>query len=219
MIVLYLVIIVVVVALIALPSTRKKFGNPRALLSREGAAEQARRARDAARTAAESARDAAGTATTAAKGTTGAVRDLGASVVASHAARQLHTLGRTLLVDAAPQTVAPLLTQGMEEVAVVDPVAVTAGETQAWVYSGLGDVRFSAVPAVTASGGAGTLFGVVTFEYALGDPQGVSPAGQALDRVSRLLDEHAITYAEFTRTFTPGPEGGGEGLRTADPLA
>ena len=219
MIVLYLVIVLVVVALIALPSTRKAFGNPRALFTREGATEQARRAKDAARTAAETARGAAGTASTVAKGTTGAVRDMGASVVASHAGRQLRTLGRTLVIDASPQTLAPLLTEGMVAAAVVDPVTVAGDETQAWIYSGMGDVRFCAVPATTASGVAGTVFGVVSFEYDLGEPQGVSAAGVALEKVSRLLADQGIAFADVTRTFTPDAEDTTAGLRVADPLA
>lgn len=218
MIVLYLVIVLVVIALIVVPKSRKAFGNPRALFTREGVTEQAARARDAARTAAETARGAAGSATTVAKGTTGAVRDMGTSVAASHAGRQLRTLGRTLVIEASPQTLAPLLTEAIEATAVIDPVAVVAGETQAWVYSGMGDVRFSAVPATTASGTSGTVFGVVSFEVDLGEPQGVSPAGQALEKVSRILAEHGIAYADVTRTFTPGPEDSTPGVRIADPL-
>ena len=219
MIVLYLVIVLVVIALIALPRSRKAFGNPRALFTREGATEQARRARDAARTAAETARGAAGAATSVAKGTSGAARDMGASVVASHAGRQLRTLGRTLVIDASPQTVAPLLTEGIDATAVIDPAAVAGDETQAWIYSGMGDVRFCAVPAITASGVAGTVFGVVSFEVDLGEPQGVSAAGEALEKVSRILADHGITFADVTRTFTPGPEDSTPGLRVADPLA
>lgn len=216
---LYLVIVLVVVALIALPSTRKMFGNPRALFTREGAAEQARRAKESARTAAETARGAAGTAGTVARGGSEVVREVGAFVVASHAGRQLRTLGRTLVVDASPQTLAPLLTEGMEAAAVVDPVAVAGDETQAWVYSGMRDVRFCAVPAITASGVAGTVFGVVSFEYDLGEPQGVSAAGEALEKVSRLFADHGIAFADVTRTFTPGPEVTTAGPRIADPLA
>ncbi|MEO7059327.1 MAG: hypothetical protein ABI083_06400 [Lapillicoccus sp.] len=219
MVKLYLIIILVIVALLALPSTRRMLANPRAMFTRDNARTQGQRAGETARSAAGTARDAASSAGTVARGTANVVRGAGESIVAGHAARLLRTLARTLVIEASPATVAPLLTDAMVAVAVVDPVAAVGAETQAWVYSGLGEVRLVAVPLTTPRGEASTVFGVASFEYALGEPQGVSAAGQSLDRVTQTLDEHGIRWSVLERTFTPGPDITSEGLRTADPLS
>ena len=222
MIKVYVLLILVVVALVALPAARRAIGDALGGLRglgdsaarrqlAEQAREQASRAAESARTAAGTARGAAGTAAGVARGTADAVRGAGESVSQSLNDRRLRTLGRTLTIEGDPASVKPALAAAVDDVAVLDPVDAGPGEAFAWRHFGTGDTRFAARPGPATV--PITVFGVVQFEYALGEPQGVSVAGHLLDRATRRLDEAGIRWTEAVYTFVPGPQDSSEGMR------
>lgn len=198
MVKIYLVVLVVVVLLLALPSTRRIVLSPRAYFAnRDNPGAPLQRATDAARTA------------------TDAARTAGGNVVSGQIGRQLQKLSQTLVIQAAPEQVGPILIRAMEDTAVIDPVPPVAGESLAWNYSSLTDTRFAAVPAAEGH----TVFGVVSFEFSMRTPQGGSAADQAIDKVRAGLSEQGIAFVLVARTFEPGVTITADGPRTAQPLA
>lgn len=227
MVKLYLILVIIVVVLLALPSTRATIGRITGLADRdnrrrmaEQAREQATRAAEGARYAAGATRDAAGSAATVARGAAESVRGAGESVAQGITDRRMRTLGRTFVVEGDPAVVKPVIDAAMESAAVVDPSTPGPDEVAAWVYSGFGDVRFVATAgpagAIDAEGVAvpTTVVGVRSWEYALGEPQGVGPTGQTLDKVAEALTAAGLRWTETVRTFEPGPDDTSEGTRT-----
>jgi hypothetical protein len=198
MVKIYLVILVVVVLLLAIPSTRRLVLSPRDLLQRRGeAADTMHRAADAVRSAGGSARSA------------------GDAVVSSRVTTQLEKLARTLVIQAPVDRLAPLLGRAMEATAVLDPVPPSPGEGLAWVYSSLADTRIAA----TSDEAGNTVFGVVSFEYSMRMPQGGSAVDLAIDKASEALTEQGIAFHVVSRTFEPGATITADGPRTALPLS
>ena len=202
MIKVYLVILVVVVVLLAIPTTRRAVMGLRGHFTRRTGADTVQRAADAARTAGGAAR--AGDA----------ARTAGDAVTSSRVGHQLDKLAQTLVIAAPVGQVAPVLTRAMEATSVVDPVATLPGESLAWAYSGLTDTRLAAI----AHEGGTTVFGVVSFEYAMRMPQGASAADQAIDQAREMLAEQGISVQVVNRSFDPGPTITADGPRVAQPF-
>ncbi len=193
----YLVLLLVVVVLLAMPATRRLVMNPRELFQRRSeATDGLHRAADAARTAGDSARSA------------------GTAMVSSQVAGQLQKLSRTLVIAAPMDRLTPILTRAMEATAVVDPVRPMPGEGLAWVYSSLVDTRMTA----TADEAGNTVFGVVAFEYSMRMPQGASAVDLAVEKVREALAGEDIAFQLVSRSFEPGPTITADGPRTALPL-
>jgi len=198
MVKLYLVLLVIVVLLLAIPSTRRLVLSPRDLFQRRGeAADTLHRAADAARGAGDSARSA------------------GTAVVSSRVDRQLQKIAQTLVIQAPVDRLAPILARAVEATAVLDPVPPQAGESLAWVYSSLADTRITA----TQDEAGGTIFGVVAFEYSMRMPQGGSAVDLAIEKVREALAEEGIAFHLVSRRFEPGPTITADGPRAALPLA
>lgn len=198
MVKIYLLVLVVVVLLLAIPSTRRLVTNPRDLFQRRGeASDTLHRAVGAARGAGDSARSA------------------GDAVVSSRVGRQLQKLAQTLLIQAPVDRLAPILAQAMEATAVLDPVPPQPGEGLAWVYSSLADTRITA----TQDAAGDTVFGVVAFEYSMRMPQGGSAVDLAIEKARQALTEQGIAFRLVSRSFEPGPTITADGPRTALPLA
>ncbi|MEO3937424.1 hypothetical protein V3N99_11785 [Dermatophilaceae bacterium Soc4.6] len=214
----YIVLVVLVAIALVTPTIRRSLGGLGRLRDRDGrrelteqAKEAAGRAADTARTAAGTARDAAGTAAGVAIGTASTVRGAGESVAQGLTDRRLRTLGRSLTIEGDAVTVGPFLTAAAERVAVVDAVAVQPGEALAWLHSGSGDTRYAARPGPTTM--PTTVFGVVGFDYAYGEPQGMSAAGEFADAVTSALTEAGVRWTEAVLTFEPGPDDSSDGPR------
>ena len=214
----YLGLILLVFAAIATPVVRRSLGGLARLRDGDGrraiaeqAKEQASRAAGTARTAAGSARDAAGSAAGVARGTADAVRGAGESVTQGLTDRRLHTLGRTLTIEGDASTVGPLLTTAAGQVAVVDAVAAQPGEALAWQHLGSGDTRYAARPGPTTS--PTTVFGVVSFDYAYGEPQGMTATGELTDAAASVLTEAGVRWTEAVLAFVPGPDDTSDGPR------
>lgn len=204
MIKVYLLILVVVVALLAIPTTRRAVMGARGLFTRRTGADTVQRAADAARTAGGAAR-----------GAGEAARTAGDAVTSSRVGHQLDKLAQTLVIAAPVEQVAPVLTRAMEATSVLDPVATLPGESLAWAHSGLTDTRLAAI----AHEGGTTVFGVVAFEYAMRMPQGASAADQAVDRAREMLAEQGISVQVVNRSFDPGPTITADGPRVAQPFS
>ncbi len=215
MVMLYLVILIVAAALLLLPGTRRALRKGTTLVSARFDPHPGQDAAQAARTAAGAAGNAARSAKHAARSVTDAARGAGDAVATSIHGRQLRTLGQTLLIHASVEQVAPVLTRAMEETALLDATTPRAGEHLAWTYSSLAETRFVAAP----DSAGDTVFGVVSFEYAMEAPQGVAAADRAIAKARAHLTEEAIDYDLVARAFQPGPEVMADGIRTALPLA
>ncbi|MDQ2756260.1 MAG: hypothetical protein M3Y71_06815, partial [Actinomycetota bacterium] len=139
------------------------------------------------------------------------VRGAGETVAQGITDRRLHTLGRTLTIEGDATSVGPLLTTAVEQVAVVDVVPARPGEALAWQHSGSGDTRYAARPGPTTS--PTTVFGAVSFEYAYGEPQGMSATGDLTDAVASVLTGAGVRYTESVLTFVPGPDDTSDGPR------
>lgn len=214
----YAVLLLLAFALLLMPSVRRSLGTMTGLGRKEtrqdlarSAREQGARAAEQARTAAGTARQAAGTAADVARGTAGAVRDASDSLAQNLTDRRLRTIGRTVTAEGAPGELAVLLAEAVATVAVVDPVAPRAGESQAWVHSGSGDTRFAARPGPATT--PTTVVGVVEFEVAMGEPQGASVTGDVLRAVTEGLDRAGVRWTEAVHAFTPGPTDTTDGFR------
>ena len=204
MIKVYLLILVVVVVLLAIPSTRKAVMGARDRFTRRTGGDTVQRAADAARTAGGAAR-----------GAGDAARTAGDAVTTSRIGHQLHKLAQTLVIAAPVEQVAPVLTRAMEATSLLDPVATLPGESLAWAYSSLTDTRLAAI----AHEGGATVFGVVAFEYAMRMPQGASAADQAIARAREMLAEQGISVQVVSRSFDPGPTITADGPRVGQPLS
>lgn len=209
MLMLYLVILVVAVLLLMLPATRRVIRDPRALFSKVSS----RVDRADVQRAGEAARSATGAAADAARSAADAARGAGSAMRSGQLDRQLHQLAQTLVIPAPLEQVSAVLTRAMTEAAVLDPAPPGAGEGLAWVYSALTQTRFAAEASPT-----GTTFGVVSFEYLDGSPQGASVAKRALDKARSELTAAGVVCHAVTRTFAPGPAVLDDGPRSAQPL-
>jgi len=197
MIKIYVLVLVVVLILLAVPSTRRFVMSPRELFQRRGeASDTLHRGVDAARGAGSSARSA------------------GDAVVTSRVGRQLQKLAQTLLIQAPVDRLGPILARAMEATAVLDPVPPQPGEGLAWVYSSLADTRITATPDEAGN----TVFGVVAFEYSMRMPQGGSAVDLAIEKVRQALTEQGIAFQLVSRSFEPGPTITADGPRSALPL-
>ncbi len=218
MIMFYLVILILAGVLLAIPSTRRVLVNPiAAFRGRMDGAQARQRAADAARSASDAARggsEAARSVGEAARGAGEAARGAGEAAIARRSGSQLDRLAETVVIDAPVDAVASLLVTAMEEAAVVDPATPRTGESLAWTYSSLTETRFAA----TAAAPGETVFGVVSFEYLDGSPQGVSVAERVMDKARTHLTEAAVPFRSAVRTFEPGREATDDGPRAARPL-
>lgn len=142
-------------------------------------------------------------------------RDRGRQVMSARMARQLATLGHTLVIEAPVERVGPLLTDAVKRAAFFDPQPPGPGETLAWVHSTVGTSRLAALPDAAGR----TVFGCVAFEYVMRSPQGGEAVETAVGKVAEMLAAQGIPFEVATRTFTPGPSLSADGPRSANPLA
>ncbi|HRW19196.1 MAG TPA: hypothetical protein P5181_10155 [Dermatophilaceae bacterium] len=149
--------------------------------------------------------------------------DVTGGLIGSRSDRHYAMLGRTLVVDAPADRLAPILTDAVATAALFDPVPAAPEEHQAWVYSGLGDARLASIPANQPLPDGTTrpvaIVGITRFEVTMDSPQGGPAYHETVEQIVSALGTQGLTHREVQRDFTPGPEDGTDGPRTALPLS